>query len=104
MGAEAMDGDWFKTGDVGKWRSDGNLQIIDRKKNIFKLAQGEYIRPEHVENIYKMNKYCANAFVHGESLYTYLVAIVVPDFEILSPWAAKINELQDIAEDPAALC
>jgi long-chain acyl-CoA synthetase len=24
---------WFKTGDVGLWRSDGNLQIIDRKKS-----------------------------------------------------------------------
>ena len=25
---------WFKTGDVGLWRLDGNLQIIDRKKSI----------------------------------------------------------------------
>ena len=94
---------WFATGDVGLWTQDGKLKIIDRKKNIFKLAQGEYIRPEYIENVYKMSPYIANVFVYGDSNTTFLVGIVVPDFEVIEDWA-KQNGLGNIATDYKALC
>ena len=88
--ADTVDKDgWLHTGDIGEWLPNGSLRIVDRKKHIFKLAQGEYIAPEKIENIYLSSQYVTQIFVHGESLQSCLVAVIVPDKESLMVWCRE---------------
>jgi long-chain acyl-CoA synthetase len=81
--AKAIDADgWFHTGDICSVDEMGRFKIIDRRKNVLKLAQGEYISPERIENVYLANcGWLATAYVHGDSHQSFLVGIfgVAPD-------------------------
>lgn len=74
---------WFKSGDVARFdRENGRLFIIDRVKNFFKLAQGEYILPEKIENIYlSRNPMIQQLYVHGDSVRHFLVGVVGVSYE-----------------------
>lgn len=64
------------------------LRMIDRKKNIFKLSQGEYIAVEKLEQVFKKCALVEELWVYGNSLESLLVAVVVPKSKQLLEWAA----------------
>lgn len=82
---------WFRTGDVCTIDELGRFRIIDRRKNVLKLAQGEYISPERLEGILlAQHTYLAQAYVHGDSLQTSLVGIFGVQPDTFAAFASKV--------------
>ena len=102
--AFTVDG-WLKSGDIGQINPDGHrMQIIDRKKNIFKLSQGEYIAPEKLEGAYKVTSPLINdVFVYGDSLKSCLVGVVNIEKKNLKALAQELGVEGDedtLSENP----
>ncbi|EGR31307.1 hypothetical protein IMG5_113440 [Ichthyophthirius multifiliis] len=97
---------WLMTGDVGMIEGQNQrLKIIDRKKNFFKMQQGEYVAPEKVENVLLRFRGVNEVFVYGNSLENYCICIVFGEKEALLNIAKELriqqenNENYDVFKD-----
>jgi len=95
--AEAFHNDWLLSGDVGTVFPNGNVKIIDRAKNIFKLSQGEYIAPEKLENVYVQSSYVMQVWIYGDSLRDYIIGFFVMDPVAVKKYCTETGKTQDAA-------
>lgn len=98
---------WFKTGDIGEWTSTGALKIIDRRKNLVKTANGEYIALEKLESIYRSNSIVTNICVYADQNKVKPIAIVIPGEPALKSLLKdeKIySESELLSKELAVLC
>ncbi len=69
-----------RTGDIVEQRGPGELALIDRRKNVLKLAQGEFVSVSRLEERYVAGSpFIRQIFIHGSGLWAYLLAVVVPE-------------------------
>ena len=97
--AEAFDQEgWLHTGDIGILLPHGGLKIVDRRKNLFKLSQGEYVSPEKVEAAYSACSLVAQCWVTGEGTMDFPVVFVVAEEAATKRWAEAKGLLQPFTE------
>ncbi|MEW6730225.1 MAG: long-chain fatty acid--CoA ligase [Acidobacteriota bacterium] len=84
--AEVFEGEWFKTGDIGKIDQDGFLFITDRKKELLKTSGGKYLAPQPIESMLKGSMYIAQVMLIGDNR-KFPSALIVPNWETLENYA-----------------
>lgn len=90
---------WFKTGDIGEWTKTGQLKIIDRKKNLVKTLNGEYIALEKLESVYRSNTYVQNICVYADQNHAKPVGIVVPNETAIKSLALELGLIKSESDD-----
>ena len=89
--AEAKDREgWFHTGDAGYFDRDNHLKIIDRAKDVGRLADGTLFAPKYLENKLKFFPYVKEAVCFGH-LREMACAFINIDFEAVGNWAERRN-------------
>jgi long-chain acyl-CoA synthetase len=84
--ATALDGGWLHTGDAGMLDEHGHLVVIDRLKDVLRLADGSRFSPALIENKLKFSSHVREAVVIGEDR-PYVVALIQIDMGNVGRWA-----------------
>jgi long-chain acyl-CoA synthetase len=94
---------WLRTGDAGYLDPRGHLVIVDRARDVGKLADGSAIAPQFIENKLKFSPYIGEAVVFGDGR-PFVAAIVAIDPATVGNWAERQNlaytSFQDLASRP----
>jgi fatty acid CoA ligase FadD9 len=96
---------YYRTGDVVAEVAPDKLVYVDRRNNVLKLAQGEFVTVAKLEAVFGNSPLVRQIYVYGNSAHPYLLAVVVPteealaayDIDALKPLIA--DSLQNVAKD-----
>jgi fatty acid CoA ligase FadD9 len=83
--AEVFDADgYYRTGDIMAETGPDQLVYVDRRNNVLKLAQGEFVTVSKLETLFGDSPLVRDIYIYGNSARSFLLAVVVPTEEALS--------------------
>ena len=106
--ADVFDPDgYYRTGDVVAEVGSDHLDYLDRRNNVLKLSQGEFVAVSRLEPLFGNSPLVRQIYVYGNSARAYLLAVVVPTEDALNRSGGDIESLkqaiseslQDIAKE-----
>jgi long-chain acyl-CoA synthetase len=100
---DMIDDGWVHSGDAGFVDRDGHLKIIDRAKDVGRLADGTVFPPKFIENKLKFSPYIKEAMCVGQGR-AYVAALINIDLAAIGSWAERRNlaytSYTDLAQKP----
>jgi long-chain acyl-CoA synthetase len=91
---------YFASGDIGEMFPNGNLKIIDRKKDLIKLSGGEYVSLNKIESVVKLFPLVDNICVIADSKRSYCVGLVCPNLKYLKELIKKEMPQVNVEDEP----
>ncbi|MGY4101256.1 carboxylic acid reductase [Nocardia sp. R16R-3T] len=107
LNAEIFDADGFyRTGDIMAELGPDHLVYVDRRNNVLKLSQGEFVAVSKLEIVYAASPLVRQIYVYASSERSYLLAVIVPTADARAAHAdsgdltaAITRSLQQVARD-----
>ncbi|HXB84857.1 carboxylic acid reductase, partial [Mycobacterium sp.] len=97
--ADVFDADgYYRTGDVVAEVGPNQLVYVDRRNNVLKLAQGEFVTVARLEAVFGNSPVVRQIYVYGNSAQPYLLAVVVPT-DVNASKSAIAESLQNVAKE-----
>ncbi len=91
---------FMQTGDIFEQRQDGQMVWIDRKNNVLKLAQGEFVNLWKLEATFSSgSRFIKQIYLQGDSHRSYLLAVVVPEMSEIAAGSRSSEALRAIVRN-----
>ena len=98
--AEVFDPDgYYRTGDIMAEVGPDRLAYLDRRNNVLKLSQGEFVTVSKLEAVFGDSPLVGQIYVYGNSARAYLLAVVVPTADALSRSGGDIGSLKALISE-----
>ncbi|WP_193044345.1 carboxylic acid reductase [Mycolicibacterium baixiangningiae] len=98
--AELFDADgWYHTGDVMAETGPDHLVYVDRRNNVLKLSQGEFVTVSKLEAAYGGHPAIRQIFVYGNSARSYVLAVIVPTDDALAGVGGDVTAVKKVLSD-----
>jgi len=89
--AEALDGDWYRTGDAVSLTERGELVFLERVKDMRQLKNGSRFPPQFIETRLRFSPFIKDLMILGDVSREYVAALVNIDMEVVGRWAEERN-------------
>ena len=100
---EVFDGNWFKSGDLGRLDEDGFLYITGRKKELIVTAGGKNVAPAVLEDRLRAHPLVSQCMVVGDN-QPFIAALITIDQDMVKGWIAANNKtgatVETLTNDP----